>query len=290
MMGNGIRAALEDSPIISAELSDSEILALEVSFQGLDVIAEIDTMPNLIFLDIRGNCLTSLPAKIPDLKCIQQVLAGSNRIASLPQNWPLTQLRKLDISNNGISVLPTYFLSSIPMLSQLDISRNIISTIPVSISALSSLTNFDASHNRIKTLPSIFSQLKSMQVMDLSANLIKKIPDTVFDSMTSLSRLFLQENPLEELPSISDCISLLTLDISDTSITQLPRAIAYLPLLTTLHCESNRLIPQPTKILDFTACEDKICMLYMHMVVPTPGICAQGLPAIRAALRKSKLS
>ncbi|XP_065349575.1 leucine-rich repeat-containing protein 59-like [Cloeon dipterum] len=80
------------------------------------------------------------------------------------------KVRKLDLSNNQLQLLPMDFAPSLTLLVELDLSKNQLSMIPDNIGLLVNLQHLDLYSNNIERLPLSFKELKKLRWLDLKDN------------------------------------------------------------------------------------------------------------------------
>jgi len=82
---------------------------------------------------------------------------------------------------------------------ELDLSGLGVTSVPAAAWETSDVVKLDLSKNSIEDLPNELSLCSSLQSLVLSNNKIKRWPHTVISSLTSLSSLKLDNNPLAEV-------------------------------------------------------------------------------------------
>ena len=132
---------------------------------------------------------------------------------------PIRRLEQLDLSENGLTMLPSPLFCSLSRLQFLNVSSNVIGDVasfgfsakssydqPTSSSVdcrrLDAITHLDAAHNRIKVLTDRgFGRLHRLQNLNLRHNLIVRAEETSLAGLGELSRLDLSNNQLVALPA-----------------------------------------------------------------------------------------
>ena len=123
-----------------------------------------------------------------------------------------------------------------------------ISTLPESITKLTSLEKLSLSSNKIKTLPESITKLTSLKKLDLGDNSISTLPELI-GNLTSLEKLYVDNNDLKTLPeSITKLTSLKELDLGYNSISTLPESIGNLKSLEKLNLRFNSITTLPESI------------------------------------------
>ena len=137
------------------------------SFEGMDF---------LLKLEVRGNRIKTL---------------NSETLGSL------MSLNSTDFSSNGISVIDNYAFHCIPLLQRLDLRQNKLKNIPW-LRHMKFLKHVDLSQNAIKEIEDAsFESSTMLSVLKLDSNNISTVHARAFDGVTSLEKLFLNNNPLE---------------------------------------------------------------------------------------------
>jgi Leucine-rich repeat (LRR) protein/predicted acylesterase/phospholipase RssA len=167
------------------------------------VPSEVFTL-KLSHLDISDNQLALLPIPLNSLATSLCVLnLSKNQLKHIPLNLPnqsghlegifikqtdiqqFNRLIKLDLSQNKIFELPDMFEELGSSLLHLDVSNNLLTTIPPSSSKLISLTTLNASNNKIESFPTL-GQMRALEFVDLQGNdALEVLPSTT----VSLHRL-----------------------------------------------------------------------------------------------------
>ncbi|KAF9585578.1 cysteinyl-tRNA synthetase [Lunasporangiospora selenospora] len=223
---------------------------------------------SLMELDLSFNDITEIPEAIGQLIRLRRLSLYGNRIGPyLPKSMEnLTQLRKLDIRQNGISNLEA--INGLPSLEELLVDYNTNVTLNNSFKSLirasflkcnmtdlslretgDRLTYLDISSNKLSNLaPNLFEHLRSLEQLKMDNNSISSIPGTI-GALKRLKSLSIANNLLSALPDdIGNLESLLVLDVHSNNLGELPVAI-WRCSLTSLNASSNLLesFPDPPK-------------------------------------------
>ncbi|XP_050503251.1 leucine-rich repeat-containing protein 47-like [Diabrotica virgifera virgifera] len=193
-------------------LSGKEI-ASKIAKNGLDL--SVFTLEGLNFLNISGTELSAIPDDIGKLANLQTLVLHSN---------------KLEHANENIAKLTK--------LKMLDLSRNLITSIPDGFADLP-LTTLNLNVNRLESFPE-FTKNSKLAVLDLSNNKLKLFPRVCSEELVNLSELKLHGNEIEEIPNNIHVLPLLKLlDISENKIKTLPGELAECHKLKDLNLKSN---------------------------------------------------
>lgn len=223
-------------------------------------------------IDKRHQNLTHFPDDIIRYyRTLEELLLDSNQLHELPKGfYKLTQLRKLDISDNEIEKISPE-IGNFINLAEFDCNRNDIQELPDSIRYCRNLQVLDISNNPLQTLPGGLTQLRALTELtlnDLSLpalpedigclvnlrslqgrdNLLKSIPDSLCN-IGKLESLDLGSNEIEEIPGlIGKLHNLKVLWLDLNQIKQIPREIGKLKRLQYLEVSENMLETLPEEI------------------------------------------
>ncbi|KAL3888340.1 hypothetical protein ACJMK2_000710 [Sinanodonta woodiana] len=138
-----------------------------------------------------------------------------------------TQLRILSIRRYGIKHLVNESLSICTNLIVLDLSDNLILSLPVGIfHDLNSLKTLNLSKNALTSLDSstgLFSHLRSLTHLYLGFNKLTRINNSMFRNMTGLSQLGLESNRISTIDSdtFQAIHSLQAINLSNNTLTNI---------------------------------------------------------------------
>ena len=235
----------------------------------------------LQYLDVSGNRLKKLPTSMGAASVSLTYLdASHNSIKTLSptlfstKNKSMSNLQHLYLQHNtlqGDDALP----ANMPMaLSRscrvLNVSHNSLVALPSALGNLFVLQELDASHNDLAAFPSgaatkttdtgvvgggQSSFLPQLKILKLESNHLSVLPNGFgrLLSLPTLQQVYLQNNSLVALPEMNEnkrnpsktgfIRGLLSLDVSNNKIVQLPRSIgeALGPTLLSLRISKNRL-------------------------------------------------
>ncbi|KAF0974111.1 hypothetical protein FDP41_006721 [Naegleria fowleri] len=136
------------------------------------------------------------------------------------------KITKIDVSDNRLTSLSYHFTNSFPYLEELNLSRNL----------------FTSMFND-------FNKLKYLRVLDLSYNGFEILPQNVLQC-TNLQELYLNHNSLIALqPDIAKLQQLQVLDISNNLLSKLPDELTQLKNLKKLNVSNNKYIDSAMKII-----------------------------------------
>jgi Leucine-rich repeat (LRR) protein len=231
------------SGVVPKEIADlPELTIVNLSAGEITMIAtEIGSLSKLTILNLSHNRLESLPIGIGNFTSLLEFNLSNQRenintyhyiatLTSLPEEiGNIATLEKLNLSYNGLTILPAG-IGTFANLKELNISYQ--TTSPVRYQTTYTLTN----------LPDEIGNITSLEKLELQNNAIEEIPTTI-NGLTSLIELRLEGNELTSLPTtIGGLTSLETLYLSQQSynnkITSLPEEIGDLANLKELYVEN----------------------------------------------------
>ncbi|KAJ5373823.1 Leucine rich repeats (2 copies) [Penicillium concentricum] len=207
--------------IITEIKSLTDLKLANNQLQG-ELTAVIGRLPNLEFLDLRGNALTKLPDELVGLSSLRTLDVSENKFTSLPfevlSKLPLKtlnaqknrlegtlipatvnkleKLQSLNIANNAVVVFSADDALELPDLHTLLIGVNRITHLPC-MTSWQSLLTLSAEENKIAELPQGFVELKSLKKADFTGNDLKHLDEKI-GLMENLASLRVSNNPLRE--------------------------------------------------------------------------------------------
>ena len=120
---------------------------------------------------------------------------------SSPLSWrKWAQLRHLCLADNSLTFLPTAFLPCLTSLTHLDLSSNLLISVPPGLSALYSLVHLNLSDNMIDSVLGIYTMLGGITTLTLSHNRLESICG--LERLYALERVDLRHNLIEESAEI----------------------------------------------------------------------------------------
>ncbi|MFZ0749025.1 MAG: COR domain-containing protein, partial [Pyrinomonadaceae bacterium] len=182
----------------------------------------------------------------------------------------LTQLRKLDVSNNQLTTLAEP-LSQLTLLRELNVSRNQLPVLPEwlseltqlevlgvsglglselneSIGSLQGLTTLWLQANQIQALPRAFVNLSNLQLLNLGdgtgGNPLLEFPEAI-RYLKNLKGLWMGSCGLQTLPDwLDELHNLRTIHVYNNHLTDVPLSLGRLSRLERLNLKNNPLNPE----------------------------------------------
>ena len=239
-----------------------------------DVEETIKNYKELVSLDLSSNSLKSLPKSLLQHQSIIEINVFGNSIKEIDLsestlvsfNVGKNELTKMPILGPKLETLSAEmnsiedFIASNPVITKLFLSMNKISSIPEGL-VFSNLTNIDLSRNNIKTLPSLKEMCPSLQVLDVSYNMLEKLPSLP----SSIRQIIINNNKVTFLPRLSLYVHLLSINFSYNSV----RRITAIPKrMITFIGNNNRISSmeqcETTKLSVFSVDKNKLIEMPLH--------------------------
>ncbi|KAJ8008837.1 hypothetical protein DPEC_G00082570 [Dallia pectoralis] len=135
---------------------------------------------------------------LPELRTLS--LNGASEITEFPDLTGTKSLESLTITGARITSLPTTVCDQLPNLQVLDLSYNLILSLP-SLSGCEKIQKIDLHHNQIEELQAgTFQGLTSLRTLDLAWNKLFSLDPLSFSSLPGLIKLDLTSNRLSYMP------------------------------------------------------------------------------------------
>ena len=109
----------------------------------------------------------------------------------------MTQLTKLDLSDNQLTSLPAE-IGKLTQLTKLYLSDNQLTSLPAEIGQLTQLTELNLSNNQLTSLPAEIGNMTQLTELYLSNNQLTSLPDSIRRLSNTITLLNLMGNPLVE--------------------------------------------------------------------------------------------
>ena len=182
-----------------------------------------------------------------DVKNMTQLICDNNGIENIKGIGLFTKLTDLQITKNKITNIPVE-ISNLTNLQKLNLNYNLLTSIPSTIGSLSRLEILNCGSNRLTSIPSEIGNLANLQILDLSSNGFTTVPSFI-GNLINLEYLDFSGNLLTSLPTtIGNLIKLKSIGLHENQLTSLPIEIGNLTKLQGLSLTQNKLINLPSTI------------------------------------------
>lgn len=196
---------------------------------------------DIISLNLSRNLSLDLPRDfIHSCANLRDIKFNNNEARKLPLSFSrANKLTYLDVSNNRLEQLEHAELSGLTGLLKLNLANNRLKHLPSYFGAYRALRTLNISSNFLETFPSFLCDLESLVDLDMSFNLIIEFPDNI-GNLKSLERLVITNNRLSgALPdSFKSLLSLRELDVKYNIISAID-VISELPKLEIMTADHN---------------------------------------------------
>ncbi|GAA5828918.1 hypothetical protein JCM3766R1_003866 [Sporobolomyces carnicolor] len=118
-----------------------------------------------------------------------------------PSKLAWSSLRHLSLHDNSLTFLPTPPMSHLSLLTSLDLSSNLLISVPPALSSLPCLRSLNLRDNMIDNLHSLATILGAVEVLNLSQNRLENLSG--LDRLLALERLDLRGNRVWEALEVS---------------------------------------------------------------------------------------
>lgn len=249
-------------------------------------------MRDIVELDLSHNDFVEMPLEVGNIELLKDLGEWEVGLGIL------TSMMNLDLSYNKFAAWPQQ-LEKLSLLLKLNLSNNVLTEVPSLIEGTAKLQHLDLSCNQIRILPEEIYKLRALQWLSLRGNKLTELPicsdvagnrferltfvdiseneivelgtsigvfnkvekflanknkiryvDSAIQSMLSVVELDFSCNSLTELPnSIGWCKSLTSLNVSQNCINQLPTSLSQIKILSSLNVSHNQLTEMPGKFM-----------------------------------------
>ena len=140
-------------------------------------------------------------------------------------------------------------IESLQCLDTLRLDDNMLTSIPNNLSTVSALTLLDISRNRLPGIYGTICALPNLADLNLSYNKIAHLPQEL-GLMSTLRKLSLRGNEICKLPDIFSCMNLVSLDVCNNPLQELPLSLgSLLSCMQDLFIDRNLHLPDPPDVM-----------------------------------------
>ena len=138
---------------------------------------------------------TRLPDSVPEVSEDAHTDEEPAETPKLP-SWKWGFLKHLSLADNSLTFFPTSPLPYLTSVTHLDLSSNLLVSVPPGLSALYNLISLNLSDNMIDSVLGIYQRLGSIISINLSKNRLESICG--LERLTALERVDIRHNTLDE--------------------------------------------------------------------------------------------
>lgn len=189
-----------------------------------------DTFIYLEFLSLANNSVTELPPNpFTKLTRLRQVKLNNNLLTTISEDlfkyntlldvvnlsfnqlvnvaFPqhLSSVRILNLQNNQIKALRSQIFAGFKNLQYLDLSNNLLTTLPelfIAPGSATELIDLRLQNNQLQTLPAqAFANLQKLEFLNLADNQLTELSPQFFAALPNLKTLIVGRNLIKRLPN-----------------------------------------------------------------------------------------
>lgn len=247
------------SPYTDYMLKSASIEELDISNCNMQEFlpTAFSQMKNIIYINLAGNKLTTLPQGLFDrTDTIEELDLSYNQIVTLPKNiFNKTALAILHLKYNEIESSLEFVTKDVQ---KLDVSYNKIVTVNNQMfKGIENLSNLMLKGNKIKRIhPAAFVTLKNLRHIDLSFNDLDQINSLTFVKNSDLEVIRINDNirlktlPVEGFETNQKAFHVFLFDASNCDLSTLgENTFKSMPFITRLFLSGNNIESIPKNLL-----------------------------------------
>jgi len=208
----------------------------------------MQVLPDVMFPDIDYESAMESEEAVPQFGGVQNMDFHGNVLRELPIGLRrLTQLSKLNVSRNKLSLVSLDVVFQIPGLRELKLADNELEgAFPIGIQNLAQLETLELQGNKLTSLPPEIRALTQLRSLNISDNRLTNLPNELVTSVP-LVELIASKNALTGcLFNVASIPQLQKLQLSNNALTEICHSSTIsLPSLTYLDLTANRLAQLP---------------------------------------------
>lgn len=198
------------------------VLKVNLSVNRIESIScwGVRGLPYLLYLDLSGNMLTSLPRL--NMKGLREANFARNRITSCVEFQGHPSLEKLCLSENRLE--EARGICNSPLLKVLELASNSLTSI-AGLCSLPALVSLDISQNNFENLEGNWGEQPLLEKLTVTGNKIATLAGVApIGRIGNLKSIEVSRNPMEELEGVQVRLELLIYQKGLTSINAEPVA------------------------------------------------------------------
>ncbi|XP_072754950.1 leucine-rich repeat-containing protein 40 isoform X2 [Anoplolepis gracilipes] len=174
------------------------------SSNSVSVYPDTYVMKNTKLLSLAGQNLLDLPEEVLENAAEASVTTidlSRNKLSELSDKMSVvTTVVDLKLTSNCLTHLPEWIGEKYKYLQVLDISKNYLKSLPLSISCLKYLRDIDLSFNRFVDIPKAIYDVASLESLIANDNVIATIDVSSLEKLKRLAILNLTNNNIAHVP------------------------------------------------------------------------------------------
>ncbi|GEM_PF-1331332 len=160
----------------------------------------------------------------------------------------LVNARGMARGDRGAKEALSAIVKQIAQPTTLDLSKQNLTSLPLSVCQMGHLQSLNLSHNQLTELPPEIGQLVNLVELNLNDNQLTELPPEI-GQLVNLVELNLSHNQLTALPpKLGQLKGVVKLNLDHNSLTTLPRELFFLKNLRLLNLSHNQLVEIPSEI------------------------------------------
>lgn len=187
------------------------------------------------------------------------------RLATSLRSGNLGKLTELDANGNALTVLPAE-ISKCEALEKLLVYANQLKELPATLPP--NITELNLFNNKLKKLPPSIGQLTELEEVNLAANKLMMTTDAMFASWSKVTVLNMYDNNLVRFGSLAPLASLQELRLNNNNLEEMPTLGTH-PALTIIEIHKNRLSTIPDDYFEKTPALERLS-LWGNMLTALP--------------------